>query len=366
MRSLRNCLTLLKNEAKMNLRHQQNGFTLLEILIAMGITGIVIMLMSSIYINATRLWLSTDVHMKAQQEARDLLSGDPRPGAKVIKRGKNVAWQGILNEFQDMCILLPSYPGGTVTLASNKVRFAIDAYIQDGGDNIYNSNPAAIIYGNKSISDIQIGTTSSGKIFIICGEDGKFRSTPGDIDGDRSFNEDTDDILYGRIIIGSDGTISTTKRNESDDVLTDNTAMGSILINPGIDERLQSILGDNNGDGDVLDGGDQTNPDEYVVSDVISYEFDANEKTITRVVNDNLAAKKIIGKDISNFSLSYYDTDNNNLPATATTTSVKQIGGMVTVALPKKFGAEYATYTLTFKVHPRKLNPAFGGMNVNQ
>ena len=171
----------------MNLRHHQNGFTLLEILIAMGITGIVIMLMSSIYINATRLWLSTDVHMKAQQEARDLLSGDPRPGAKVIKRGRNVAWQGILNEFQDMCILLPSYPAGTETLASNKVRFVIDAYIQDGGDNVCNSGPSAIMYGTKSITDIQIGTSGSGagEIFIICGEDGKFRSTPGDTDGNR-------------------------------------------------------------------------------------------------------------------------------------------------------------------------------------
>ncbi|MEK7273976.1 MAG: prepilin-type N-terminal cleavage/methylation domain-containing protein [Candidatus Desantisbacteria bacterium] len=355
----------------MNPRHHQNGFTLLEILIAMGITGIVIMLMSSIYINATRLWLSTDVFMKAQQKARDLLSGDPRPGAKVIKRGKNVIWEGLLNEFQDMCILLPSYPGGTITLASNKVRFAIDAYIQDGGDNVCDSKPSAIKYGTQSISDIQIRTSSSGaeEILIICGEDGKFRSIPGDTDGDRYLDLDklveqdnTDDILYGRIIIGNDGTISTTKRNGSDDVLIGNTAMGSILVNPGADKKLQSILGDRNGDGDVLDNGDQKDPDEYIIGDVISYEFDAGSKTITRVVNDDLATKKIIGTDIANFSLSYYDTTNKNLPITATTTAVKQIGGIVTVSLPKKFGAKYATYTLTFKVHPRKLNPAFGGM----
>ncbi len=346
----------------MNLRHHQNGLTLLEILIAMGITGIVIMLMSSIYINATRLWLSTDVHMKAQQEARDLLSGDPRPGAKVIKRGENVAWQGILNEFQDMCILLPAYPGGTATLASNKVRFAIDAYIQDGGDNSYDSIPAAIMYGSQSISDIQVGTSGARRIFIICAEDGKFRSTPGDTNGDRSFDETTDDILYGRIIIGNDDRISNKKRNGSDDVLTGNTAMGSILVNPGSDKNLQSILGDNNGDGDVLDGGDQKDPDEYIIGDVISYEFNAGSKTITRVVNDDSSTKKIIGEDIANFSLSYYDIDNNNLPVTAPTISVKQIGGTVTVAIPKKFGAKCATYTLTFKVHPRKLNSAFGGM----
>jgi prepilin-type N-terminal cleavage/methylation domain-containing protein len=360
----------------MNLQHHQKGFTLLEILIAMGITGIVIMLMSAIYINATKLWLSTDIYIKAQQKARELLSGDPR--LKVEKRehldlriatSTGVSWEGILNEFQDMCILLPSYPGGTLTLASNKVRFATDAYIQDGGDNVYDSKPVEIQYGTRKIADIQIGTLSSGakKIFIICGEDGRFRSTPGDTDGDRYIDldrlvemENTDDILYGRIIRGTDGTISTTKRNGSDDILTGNTAIGSIIINPGEDNRLQSILGDANGDGDVLDGDDQKDTDEYIVGDVISYEFNADSKTVTRTINDNSATKKIIGTDIANFSLSYYDT--NNLPVTSTITDVKQIGGTVTVAMSKKFGVKYAIYTLTFKVHPRKLNSAFGGM----
>ncbi len=368
----------------MNLQHHQKGFTLLEILIAMGITGIVIVLMSVIYINATRLWLTTDVHMKAQQKVRELLSGDPK--TKVEKRGENVPWQGILNEFQDMCILLPAYPGGTSTLATNKVRFAIDAYIQDGGDNVCQSVPATIEYamesGTQSISDIQVGTSGLGarSIFIICGEDGRFRSIPGDMEGGRADIDglvevaSTDDVLYGRIINGNDGIISTTNRNGSDDVLTGNVATGSIRTNPGQDRRLQTILGDNNGDGNLLGADDQRNPDEYIVGDVISYEFNATNKTITRVVNDDLSTAKIIGTDIAKFSLSYYDTANNLLPETATTTSVKQIGGIVTVALPKKFRGksgtcpldsdfkEYATYTLTFKVHPRRLNPAFGGM----
>lgn len=351
----------------MKLRHHQKGFTLIEILIAMGITAIVIMLMSFIYINATRLWLSTDTHVKAQQEARNLLSGNPN--LKVLKREHldlkipkmiSVGWQGILNEFQEMCILLPSYPDGTLTLSPNKIRFATDAYIQDGGDNVYDSKPATIQYGTRSTSDIQIATSISGakKIFIICGEDGRFRSTSGDTDGDRDVDVTTDDILYGRIIIGSDGTISTTKRSGSDDILTGNTAIGSILINPGIDNRLQSILGDKNGDGALGGIGDEKNPDEYIVGDVISYEFDASKKTITRVLNDDLATKKIIGKDIANFSLSYYDVST----ITTTITDVKQIGGTVTIAIPKKLGAKYATYTLTFRSHPRKLNSAFGGM----
>ncbi|MDI6781638.1 MAG: prepilin-type N-terminal cleavage/methylation domain-containing protein [bacterium] len=349
----------------MNLRHYQKGFTLLEILIAMGITGIIIMLLTSIYINATKLWLVTDIHIKAQQKVRDLLTGDPQ--TKVMKRGENVVWKGILNEFQDMCILLPSYPGGTLTLAPDRVRFATEAYIQDGGDGNYDSRPAAIQYGTQAISDIQIGTSGTGAIFIICGKDGKFRSTPGDTDGNRYMDIDaiveverTDDILYGRIINGNDGTISTTKRNGSDDVLLSNTAAGTIRTNPGADKRLQTILGDMNGDGDILDANDEISPDEYIVGDVISYEFDAEEKTITRVVNDDATTKKIIGENIANFSLSYYDV--NNLSVTTTTTTVKQIGGTVTVALPKKVGTEYATYTLTFKVHPRKLNSAFGGM----
>ncbi|MBI4778221.1 prepilin-type N-terminal cleavage/methylation domain-containing protein [Candidatus Desantisbacteria bacterium] len=357
----------------MNLQHHQKGFTLLEILIAMGITGIIIMLMSSIYINAIRLWLSTDVQMKAQQQARELLSGDPR--LKVMKRGTkladmsrpmNVSWQGILNEFQDMCILLPSYPGGTLTLAPNKARFATEAYIQNGNDTICSSMPAAIQYGTQSISDIQIGTSGANTIFIIHGIDGKFRSTPGDTDGTRTGDIDnlveiagTDELLYGRIIRGPDGTISTMKRAGSDDVLTGNTAIGAILINPGTDNRLQSILGDNNGDGDILDGSDQRNPDEYIVGDVISYEFNASNKTVTRVINDNTATNKIIGTDIADFSLAYSDA--NNLPTT-TTGAVKQIFGTVTVAIPKKYGAKYATYTVTFRAHPRKLNSAFGGM----
>ncbi|MFH1860235.1 MAG: prepilin-type N-terminal cleavage/methylation domain-containing protein [bacterium] len=337
----------------MNLQRHQKGFTLLEILIAMGITGIVIMIMSSVYINATRLWLSTDVCMKVQQKARDLLSGDPH--LKVLKRERVVQWQGILNELQDMCILLPAYPGGTSTLDSNKIRFATEAYIEDGGDNVSNSAPAEINYGTFSISDTQIGTRS---ILIVCGEDGKFRSTPGDTNGDRVMDGATDDILYGRIVIGSDGTISTTARTGSDDIPTTNTAIGSILINPGTDKKLQSILGDNNGDGDLLDSGDQQNPDEYIVGDVISYEFNANEKTVTRRVNDNSATQKIIGVDIAQFSLNYYDSSHNLVTDIS---NVKQIGGTATVALPKKFGAKYATYTLTFNVHPRKLNSAFGG-----
>ncbi|MBU0702131.1 prepilin-type N-terminal cleavage/methylation domain-containing protein [bacterium] len=342
----------------MNLRRHQNGFTLLEILIAMGITGIVIMIMSSVYINATRLWLSTDVCMKAQQKARNLLSGDPH--LQVKKRTENVEWQGILNELQDMCILLPAYPGGTSTLDSNKIRFATEAYIQDGGNNLCNSKPAAILYGTQRISDTQVGTSGmgAGTIFIIHGEDGKFRSTPGDTNGDRVMDETTDDILYGRIIIGPDGTISTGVRTGSDDSSTGNTAVGSILINQGPDNSLQSILGDYNGDGDLLDsGGDQQNPDDYIVGDVISYEFDADEKTITRIINDGLGTETI-GTDIAEFSLNYYDNDHN---LTTDISNVKQIGGTVTVTIPKKFGAANATYTLTFNAHPRKLNSAFGG-----
>ncbi|OIP37134.1 hypothetical protein AUJ95_08600 [Candidatus Desantisbacteria bacterium CG2_30_40_21] len=341
----------------MNLQRHQKGFTLLEILIAMGIIGIIIMVMSFVFVGATKLWLSSDVHMQAQQMARNILSGDPH--LKVEKGTGTVTWQGILNELQTACLLLPANPGGTQTLASNKIRFATEAYIQDGGDNIcHSSNPAT----TQGISDILIATSSS--IFIICGKDGKFRSTPGDTlfsrdaDPDKIVEEDdADDILYGRIICGPDGTISTMRRTESDDVRTASSTIGSILINPGINNRLQSILGDNNGDGDLRDTNDQTNPDEYIVGDVISYKFDATKKTITRILNDT--TETTIGTDISDFSLSYYDA-----AASPTTdlSSVKQIAGTLTVAIPKKAGAAYATYTLTFKVNPRKLDPAFGGM----
>ena len=344
----------------MNLQQHQKGFTLLEILIAMGIVGVIIMVMSFVFLGATKLWISSDVHMQAQQRAREILSGNPH--LKVIKRTESIEWQGILNELQDMCILLPSNPDGTQTLASNKIRFATEAYIQNGTDTVCDSLQPATTQG---ISDIQIGTAAgSGAIFIICGEDGKFRSTPGDtlFSRDTDLNAivevaGTDDILYGRIIRGPDGIISTGIRTGSDDVTTGSSSIGSILITPGNDHRLQSILGDNNGDGDILDAGDQVNPDEYIVGDVISYKFDATKRTITRIVNDT--TETTIGTDISDFSLSYYDAANS---LTTDPGNVKQIGGTLTVAIPKKAGSAYATYTLTFKVNPRKLDPAFGGM----
>ncbi|MFH1896949.1 MAG: prepilin-type N-terminal cleavage/methylation domain-containing protein [Candidatus Desantisbacteria bacterium] len=356
-------LPITKDEVNMNLQRHQKGFTLLEILIAMGIVGIIIMVMGSVFIGATKLWLSSDVHMQAQQSARDLLSGDPH--LKVKKGTESVTWQGILNELQDMCILLPANPGGTPTLASNKIRFATEAYIQDGGDGACDSAPSSIWYSGESISDIQIGTTGVRSIFIIHGKDGKFRSTPGDNLYPRETDPGqivevagTDDILYGRIICGPDGTISTVVRTGSNDIRTSSSAIGSILINPGIDNRLQSILGDNNGDGDLLDTGDEKNPDEYIAGDVISYEFGTS--TITRRVNDaNDTTKTIIGTNISDFSLSYYDAANS---PTTDLSSVKQIAGTLTVAIAKKAGSEYATYTITFKVNPRKLDSAFGGM----
>ncbi|MBI4753594.1 type II secretion system protein [Candidatus Desantisbacteria bacterium] len=290
----------------MNLQRHQKGFTLLEILIAMGIVGIIIMVMGSIFIGATKLWLSSDVHMQAQQQARDMLSGNPH--LKVIARAEFVEWQGILNELQTMCLLLPANPGGTQTLASNKIRFATEAYIQDGGNGVCNSVPKTILYGTRSISDIQIGTSGAGSIFIIHGEDGKFRSSPGG-----------DDILYGQTI-NNDG----------------------ILLGPA---------------------GTITTSDRYIVGDVISYRFNSGSRTITRIVNDT--TETIMGTDISDFSLSYYDAANGTVTDNGTATdlsSVKQIQGTLTVAVPKKAGSAYATYTLTFKVNPRKLDSAFGRM----
>lgn len=326
----------------MNLQRHQKGFTLLEILIAMGIIGVIIMVMGSVFIGATKLWLSSNVHMNAQQRARDVLSGNPH--LKVLTRAENVEWHGILNELQDMVILLPSTVGGTPTFTADTIRFATEAYIQYGTNTLCNSTPTT----TGTISDIQIGTSGAiSDICIIHGRDGKFRSAAGG-----------DDRLYGHIIRGPDGTSSTVKRSipiVTDDVVRDNLGTESILIAPGNDNLLQSVLGDSTGDG-VPDG---TSPDEYIVGDVISYSFNPTARTITRMVNDNSATSIIIGKDISVFSLSYSDVA--GLPVTYPGV-VKQIGGTITVSIPKKSGAEYTNYTLPFNVSPRKLNAAFGGM----
>jgi hypothetical protein len=370
----------------------QSGVSILELTIILGLMCMVLMILSLIFVAAIRTWIVGETYIKVQEKARRILLGDPN--IWVIKDGEIRLWQGLLNELQQMSILLPIYDkDAKIPLSHTKIRFGIGAYIQDGGDGRCDSTVAI----TQGVADVKIRDIGNNEIFIISGYDGKFRSYPGDIDGDRGDKDnvieipDTDDILYGCIIRGPDNVISTTVLQGSDDKLVANINAlppGRIIINPGDDRELQSILGDANGDGDLLDSLDERDPDEYIVREVITYEFKSEENKLIRTVNDcDTSSKKywwsVVAEDVLALKFSYFTEEEEIDILSDNDINLEDIAlicGTLTVRAKKakddvysylkrgfqrleeaKSEEVYAVYTVTFRVHPRKLGSAFGG-----
>lgn len=353
--------------------NNKHGFTIIEAIFSIITLGIVLTILCIFIKAGLESWLGGEPLVETQEIAREIITG----------KGN---WRGMDGELRELhCILnaQPNIHNSEFYLRKDKIRFIGPVAIVKGSDNVCST------LAKRNSDDIQLIGTGSVKLgtdTISTGADGILQSIPGDLNGDGILTEDerrnSDDFVLGRLMAaGKDGVIInenapggtvcyTHKRGDDVQIIPVGSpaGIGAILIDPGENGILESIPGDTDGDGDT----DVQNPNNFITSAVISYEFLPGTNTIIRTINGEKPnprrhlGPETIAKNVSSFTITYYGRDGiTPLPyGTVTVDQVSSIAlieiqGTVTTQKKVKVGKGTVTTTFKTKIQPRALNPIY-------
>jgi len=351
----------------------KQGYTIIETIFSMGILLIIMGIVVVFFIAGLRHWKGGGPIVDVQNIVREIVTG----------KGN---WRGMESELRELHAILNAEPKNTqFQLRKDKIRFIGAVAIINEADNMcstFSLGDDLQIVGTGTISLPEYARIT----LITAGKNGILESIPGDINGDGRLTSteigNSDDYACGGFMGGGKdaviiagtapyGTISNTHKRGDDIQIVpvgQTTGIHALLITPGNNGILESVPGDIDGDGD----SDVQNPNNFISSAIISYEFLPGTNTLLRKINDEEPkpgrhfGPSIIAENVATFTITYYGTDGvTTIPyGPVTLDQVNSIGLIEiqgTVTTGKKGGVGKGTSTSTFKtrIQPRALNPAY-------